>query len=170
MKRNDAEQIGKLIQQFLRQESLESPLNEQRLLDAWPQVLGPAAAYTSNLYIRNQTLYVHLTSAVFRYSPQSGSALENLVYNELRNKGYMNISFDNSKTECDFLAYKNGKAYGFQVCYELNDMNLKRELYGFELENVMLEKKTLLTYNQKETYGDIEVVPFWEWVMSPPFT
>ena len=85
-------------------------------------------------------------------------------------KGYMNISFDNSKTECDFLAYKNGKAYGFQVCYELNDMNLKRELYGFELENVMLEKKTLLTYNQKETYGDIEVVPFWEWVMSPPFT
>ena len=31
MKRNDAEQIGKLIQQYLRQESLESPLNEQRL-------------------------------------------------------------------------------------------------------------------------------------------
>ncbi|MFR4462938.1 MAG: DUF4143 domain-containing protein, partial [Bacteroides xylanisolvens] len=111
-----------------------------------------------------------VSANVFRYSPQSGSALENLVYNELRNKGYMNISFDNSKTECDFLAYKNGKAYGFQVCYELNDMNLKRELYGFELENVMLEKKILLTYNQKETYGDIEVVPFWEWVMSPPFT
>ena len=40
MKRNDAEQIGKLIQQYLRQESLESPLNEQRLLDAWPQVLA----------------------------------------------------------------------------------------------------------------------------------
>ena len=39
MKRNDAEQIGKLIQQFLRQESLESPLNEQRLLDAWPEIL-----------------------------------------------------------------------------------------------------------------------------------
>lgn len=53
MKRNDAEPIGKLIQQFLRQESLESPLNEQRLLDAWPQILGPAANYTSNLYIRN---------------------------------------------------------------------------------------------------------------------
>ena len=54
MKRNDAEPIGKLIQQFLRQESLESPLNEQRLLDAWPQILGPAANYTSNLYIRNR--------------------------------------------------------------------------------------------------------------------
>ena len=72
MKRNDAEQIGKLIQQFLRQESLESPLNEQRLLDAWSQVLGPAAAYTSNLYIRNQTLYVHLTSAALRQELMMG--------------------------------------------------------------------------------------------------
>ena len=67
MKRNNAEQIGKLIQQFLRQESLESPLNEQRLLDAWPQILGPTiASYTQNLYIKNQTLYVHLTSAALR--------------------------------------------------------------------------------------------------------
>ena len=52
MKRNDAEQIGKLIQQYLRQESLESPLNEQRLLDAWPQGLGPAASYTSTSHFR----------------------------------------------------------------------------------------------------------------------
>ena len=35
MKRNDAEQIGKLIRTFLRQESLESPLNEQRLINSW---------------------------------------------------------------------------------------------------------------------------------------
>ena len=72
MKRNDAEQIGKLIQQYLRQ---ESPLNEQRLLDAWPQVLGPAASYTSNLYIRNQTLYVHLTSAALRQELMMGREL-----------------------------------------------------------------------------------------------
>ena len=72
MKRNDAEQIGKLIQQYLRQESLESPLNEQRLLDAWPQVLGPAASYTSNLY---QTLYVHLTSAALRQELMMGREL-----------------------------------------------------------------------------------------------
>ena len=68
MKRNDAEQIGKLIQQYLRQESLESPLNEQRLLDAWPQVLGPAAS-------RNQTLYVHLTSAALRQELMMGREL-----------------------------------------------------------------------------------------------
>ena len=43
MKRNDAEPIGKLIQKYLRQESLESPLNEQRLLDSWETVLGPVS-------------------------------------------------------------------------------------------------------------------------------
>lgn len=76
MKKNRAEPIGKLIQQFLRQESLESPLNEQRLLDAWPQLLGPAiASYTSNLYIRNQILYVHLTSAALRQELMMGREL-----------------------------------------------------------------------------------------------
>lgn len=76
MKRNNAEQIGKLIHQFLRQESLESPLNEQRLLDAWPQVLGPTiVSYTRELYIRNQVLYVHLTSAALRQELMMGRDL-----------------------------------------------------------------------------------------------
>ena len=76
MKRNNAEPIGKLIQQFLRQESLESPLNEQRLLDAWPQILGPAiASYTKELYIRNKILYVHLTSAALRQELMMGREL-----------------------------------------------------------------------------------------------
>lgn len=107
-----------------------------------------------------------IAANVFRYSPQSGNALENLAYNELKNKGFENISFDNSKTECDFIAYKNGNAYGFQVCYELNDMNLKRELAGFDVDKVTLEKKMLLTYNQKGTYGDIEALPLWEWAVT----
>lgn len=86
MKRNNAEPIGKLIQQFLRQESLESPLNEQRLLDAWPQVLGPTiASYTRELYIRNQILYVHLTSAALRQELMMGREL--LVRNLNRKVG-----------------------------------------------------------------------------------
>ena len=44
MKRNNAEQIGELIRHYLRQESLESPLNERRLNSAWPEVLGPTIA------------------------------------------------------------------------------------------------------------------------------
>ena len=76
MKRNDAEQIGALIRNFLRQESLETPLNEQRLINSWKEVLGPTiASYTHGLYIRNQILYVHLTSAALRQELMMGRDL-----------------------------------------------------------------------------------------------
>jgi predicted nucleic acid-binding Zn ribbon protein len=73
MKRNNAEHIGKLVNQFLRQEGLETPLCEQRLINLWSEVLGATiASYTKELYIRNQTLYVHLTSAVLRQELMMG--------------------------------------------------------------------------------------------------
>ena len=76
MKRKNAEPIGKLIQQYLRRESLETPLNQQRLLDAWPQVIGEAMAkYTGDLYIKNDILYVHLTSAALRLELMMGREL-----------------------------------------------------------------------------------------------
>lgn len=67
MKRNDAEQIGDMIRKFFRQNGLESPLNEYRLVQSWKDVVGEAiAGYTTGLYIKNQILYVHLTSSVLR--------------------------------------------------------------------------------------------------------
>lgn len=76
MKRNNAEQIGALIRNFLRQESLETPLNERRLISAWPEVLGPTiASYTQELFIKNQVLYVHLTSAALRQELMMGRDL-----------------------------------------------------------------------------------------------
>lgn len=67
MRRKDAVLAGELIQRFLRQQSLEAPLNEQRLMSAWPEVLGTAIEkYTGDMYIRNQTLFVHLRSAAVR--------------------------------------------------------------------------------------------------------
>ena len=76
MKRNNTEQVGDIIRQFLRQEGLESPLNEYRLIESWKDVVGPALArYTSNLYIKNQTLHVHLTSSVLRQELMMGREL-----------------------------------------------------------------------------------------------
>ena len=76
MKRNDAEQIGDMIRKFFRLNGLESPLNEYRLVQAWKYVVGPAiAGYTSNLYIKNQILYVHLTSSVLRQELMMGRDL-----------------------------------------------------------------------------------------------
>ena len=84
MRRNKAEPIGKLLQEYLRQESLDSPLNEQRLIHAWPEVIGEAmAAYTREIYIRNQTLYVQLSSAVLRQELMMG---RDLLVKSLNNK------------------------------------------------------------------------------------
>ena len=67
MNRNDAQQIGDMIRRFFRQNGLESPLNEYRLVHAWNDVVGPVISrYTTNLYIKNQILYVHLSSSVLR--------------------------------------------------------------------------------------------------------
>ena len=56
-----------MLQRFLRQEGLETPLAQYRLIQAWPQVTGKAVAEaTAELYIKNQTLYARLTSAVLR--------------------------------------------------------------------------------------------------------
>ena len=57
MKRNDAEPIGKLIQKYLRQESLESPLNEQRLLDSWETVLGPTITQGICIFVIRCCMY-----------------------------------------------------------------------------------------------------------------
>lgn len=68
MRRRNTESIRDVIQQFLKQKKLEKPLNEKRIIDAWPEVLGKnIVAYTSELNIKNKILYVKLSSAVLRH-------------------------------------------------------------------------------------------------------
>ena len=67
MERRKSEAISDVLQRFLRQEGLETPLAQYRLIQAWPQGTGKAVANaTAELYIKNQTLYARLTSAVLR--------------------------------------------------------------------------------------------------------
>ena len=76
MKRNNTEKLGDVIMQLLRQEGLETPLNQDRLIDSWKDVVGPAIfRHTTNIYIKNQTLYVQLSSSVIRQELQMGREL-----------------------------------------------------------------------------------------------
>ena len=76
MKRNNTEQKGDVIRRLLRQQGLETPLNEYRLVDAWKDVVGETITrYTMNLYIKNQTLYVQLSSSVLRQELMMGREL-----------------------------------------------------------------------------------------------
>jgi len=65
--KRDVKDIKELILRNLRAQGLETPLQQKRLVDAWPTVAGELiASYTGSVVIRNQTLYVHLTSPALR--------------------------------------------------------------------------------------------------------
>jgi predicted nucleic acid-binding Zn ribbon protein len=59
--------VKEVIMKNLREQGLETPLLQKRLIDEWPVVMGEAiAALTGDLYIRNQTLFVHLNNPALR--------------------------------------------------------------------------------------------------------
>ena len=67
MFRRDVQQVKDLILRRLREQGLEMPLQQKRLVEAWPIVAGPVVArYTLNTYIYNQTLYVRLSNPALR--------------------------------------------------------------------------------------------------------
>lgn len=67
MFKRDVKQLKDLIMRNLRVQGLETPLLQKRLIDEWPEVMGEMiAGYTQNLYIRNQTLFVHMTNPALR--------------------------------------------------------------------------------------------------------
>lgn len=52
---------------MLRQDGLETPLRQKRLLDAWETVTGSMVArYTGEKFIKNQTLHVKITNPALR--------------------------------------------------------------------------------------------------------
>ena len=67
MKRGETKSIAELVRATCREEGLETPLNEFRLVKAWSKVLGPAVqSYTKEVKIYNQVLFVKVTSSVLR--------------------------------------------------------------------------------------------------------
>lgn len=59
--------IGDLLNAYLRNEGLETPLLQKRLIDAWSTVTGNMISrYTEDKFIKNQTLYVKITNPALR--------------------------------------------------------------------------------------------------------
>ena len=67
MFKRDVNQIKDLILKNLRAQGLETPLLQKRLIDSWPEVAGQMVNnYTDGMFIKNQTLFVHITSPALR--------------------------------------------------------------------------------------------------------
>lgn len=67
MKRKKTEQIDSILSEFLRLNMLQTPLNEYRLVAAWPEVVGEqVAAQSQATHISHQKLHVNVHSAPLR--------------------------------------------------------------------------------------------------------
>ncbi len=67
MFRREVKSVAELLLSNLRRQGLETPLLQKRLVESWPTVVGSVISrYTINIYIRNQTLFVHLSSPALR--------------------------------------------------------------------------------------------------------
>ncbi|MBF1572449.1 MAG: DUF721 domain-containing protein [Prevotella sp.] len=67
MFKRDVKPLSDLLQTFLRNEGLEIPLKQKRLLAAWDTVAGRVVArYTGEKFIKNQTLFVKMLNPALR--------------------------------------------------------------------------------------------------------
>ena len=73
MKRTNTELLRNVILRYLREEGLETPLNEHRAVLAWPRVAGPAIArLTGDVFFRQGTLYVKILRPALRQDLMMG--------------------------------------------------------------------------------------------------
>lgn len=67
MFRREVKSVADVLQQLLREEGLETPLQQKRLIDSWEAVTGRIVArYTTEKFIQNQTLYVKIVNPALR--------------------------------------------------------------------------------------------------------
>lgn len=88
------------------------------------------------------------------FSEDTGRKFENLVYLHLRRK-YKDIFYFSEKGECDFIVFDKGKLSEIvQVCSELNQDNLDRELNGLYEALDFFKAKTgkIVTLNQTDHF------------------
>lgn len=67
MKRKNTELLKDVLRRFLREQGLETPLNEYRAVQVWPQVAGPLITrMTGDVQFRNGTLYIKILRPALR--------------------------------------------------------------------------------------------------------
>ncbi|KAF0238996.1 MAG: hypothetical protein FD181_381 [Prolixibacteraceae bacterium] len=126
------------------------------------QMINPRKVYTID------TGLVNVNSLSF--SKDFGRKLENSVFLHLRRQ-YKDIYYYAEKGECDFIVVEKGEVTDvIQVCYQLTQDNLDRELNGlFEaLHFFNRDEGSIITLNQSDRFekdGKVaKVVPFYNFV------
>ncbi len=112
----------------------------------------------------------------FHFSEDSGRMLENIVFIELKRRGY-DVYYHKEDKECDFVVRQNGKIVNaIQVCQSLDsDKTRQREIDGLleAQKRFSLKKGYILTDREDEIttikQNDIDytiiILPLWKWLV-----
>ncbi len=67
MFRRKVEPLSDILNKFLRDEGIETPLLQRRVINSWDEVVGKTVVrYTGEKYIKGQTLYVKIINPALR--------------------------------------------------------------------------------------------------------
>ncbi len=128
------------------------------------QFIGAKKIYVIDNGLRNKIF--------FSFSDDKGKNLENLVFVELKRRGY-DLFYFKDKNECDFVCLmKNKIFYVIQVCYDLNNTNFSREINGLlnAMDKLKCRKGLIITFNnnysQKITNKNIEIKNVINWLLN----
>lgn len=141
------------------------------LQDAYLIQLVPKYSFSIKKQISNQKKAYCIDNGLIdantlSFSSDSGRMLENIVFQKLR-QHYKEIYYHKEKYECDFLV-KEGKeiSQAIQVCWEVNDENLNREIGGIKeaLQSYKHASGEIITFNQEDEIEGIKLIPAWKWL------
>ena len=67
MFKRQVQTLDEVLNKFLREGGLETPLLQKRVIDAWADITGPTVErYTGEKFIKNQTLFVKISNPSLR--------------------------------------------------------------------------------------------------------
>lgn len=109
----------------------------------------------------------------FNATDNIGYKLENIVFIELKRRGY-DLFYHSDKKECDFIVRQEANiTQAYQVTVSVSDAKTrKREISGLQeaMNAYGLSEGYIITMDEKETVqvdeGIIHVVPAWEWMLT----
>lgn len=67
MRRNEVQSLGSVIKEYLKESRMDRKMAEVDAVNCWADVIGKTIARaTTNIYLNNGVLYVHLRSSIVR--------------------------------------------------------------------------------------------------------
>jgi predicted AAA+ superfamily ATPase len=145
--------------------------------DAYLFFFVPRFSYSQKIQIVNPKKVYAIDNGLIEansvsFTNDNGRLLENMVFMHLRRQT-KEIYYYAENKECDFVVFKKGKLSGlFQVCWQLDQDNLDRELAGIaEAMNFFnINEGVIITHDQSDSFNKngktITTIPFYRWAVD----